>query len=53
MAGKVWTCGACKYEWPQSTGAVPASAACPSCGAEVAEVAKVIEAAKPAEAPNA
>lgn len=42
MKREHWTCGDCGYAWPKSTGAVPSSPYCPSCGAEVAAVAAVI-----------
>lgn len=41
-----WECPSCKYKWLQSIGALPVRAACPSCGAEVPEIAKALEAAK-------
>ncbi len=40
-----WICGECAYERTKTTGALPLTAACPRCGAEVAELRQEIEAA--------
>lgn len=47
------TCGACGYEWRDTKGALPVTAACPCCGEIVPEVqARLDERAAAVEAAN-
>jgi hypothetical protein len=49
---EVFTCAACDYEQVKPTGALPETAACHRCGADLPELAQLIEDARTSQGPE-